>query len=307
MSGWDTTPAPAADGGFQADNSFKAVTGTKDGKDFRFAVENISRHADGEVGEAPHDGGCRNCGDPSHFGRDCPTKPDQGCFNCGEAGHMKSECTNERVEREFTGTCLACGLAGHRRAECSDAPAQTCNICKQLDHKASECTVSRMTAYIDSLNIEELPPDVAWKALEAADQDRDVDDIKRAILAYAKVVPNITFEEFEKVFRSSGFNTYIIAKQQAVADTHTIVQFQGVTDQEFVWSIQFSPDPRRKMSVGGWPATLEINLERLKKTGIAMDRMVPKCSNCEQLGHNSRGCPEEKREVQKNRISCANW
>ncbi|KAK0774305.1 hypothetical protein LTR91_003704 [Friedmanniomyces endolithicus] len=273
MSGWDIAPAPAADEGFQADNRSetkrsRADTGNDGGNTFTFAEENVSRHANGNADGAPHDGGCRNCGDPAHFVRDCPTKPPMACYNCGEQDHMSAECTKERVERE----CYGCHKTGHLRSECPDQPAKTCNICKG-DHIAAECTVSRMTAYIDGLGIPDMPADDAWKMLEAADADKDVDDIRTAMLAYAKAHPAVTFEELESVFRGSEFNTHLIAKQQEVADTHTIVNVQGQIDQEFVVSIQFSAEPRRKAFAEGWPETPEINMERLTKAGITMDRM----------------------------------
>lgn len=75
-------------------------------------------------------------------------------------------------------------------------------------------------------------------------------------------------------------NTYLIAKQQEVSDTHTIVNLQGKQDQEYVISIQFSDKPRRPKFAEGWPSSPEENMERLAAAGIPMDRMVPKCSNC---------------------------
>jgi len=51
----------------------------------------------------------------SHSKQSCPEPPKpRPCFNCGEEGHSKAECTNERVEREFTGTCRLCEQVGHR-------------------------------------------------------------------------------------------------------------------------------------------------------------------------------------------------
>ena len=77
-------------------------------------------------------------------------------------------------------------------------------------------------------------------------------------------------------------NTYLIAKAQEVADTHTIVNLQGKIDQEYVVSIQFSPEPRRLKFREGWPETPEENLTRLATSGFVMDRMVPKCGNCDR-------------------------
>jgi len=77
-------------------------------------------------------------------------------------------------------------------------------------------------------------------------------------------------------------NTHLIAKQQEVSDTHTIVNLQGQQDQEYVVSIQFSAKPRRAKFAEGWPESPEDNTTRLAKAGLPMDRLVPKCSNCDR-------------------------
>ena len=61
--------------------------------------------------------------------------------------------------------------------------------------------MSRMTAYFADQKIEDLPADKAWKMLEVADKEQDLDDIKMAMLAYAKAYPEVTFEDLEQVFR----------------------------------------------------------------------------------------------------------
>ena len=48
----------------------------------------------------------------------------------------------------------------------------------------------------------------------------------------------MTFEELEGVFRDADMNTYLIAKQQEVSDTHTIVNLQGKIDKQYVVSFQ---------------------------------------------------------------------
>lgn len=101
-------------------------------------------------------------------------------------------------------------------------------------------------------------------------------------------------------------NTHLIAKQQEIADTHTITNLQGKIDQTYSVSVQFTAKPRRAKFAEGWPPTPEENLERLDQAGFIMDRMVQKCTNCNQLGHGSRACPEEKEGKAKTVISCAN-
>ena len=77
-------------------------------------------------------------------------------------------------------------------------------------------------------------------------------------------------------------NTHLIAKQQEVADTHTIVNLQGAIDQKYAVSIQFTAKPRRAKFAEGWPESPEDNLARLSEAGFIMDRMVPKCTNCDR-------------------------
>lgn len=144
--------------------------------------------------------------------------------------------------------------------------------------------------------------DDAWGAVERADKEKDVDDIKeasyspqsqpsrryclltrltsQAILTYAKAYPDLSFEELDAVFREANMNTYLIAKEQAVSDTHTIVNLQGKIDMKYAVSIQFSDKPRRAAFAEGWPKTKEENIERLAEAGFILDRMVQKCSNC---------------------------
>lgn len=118
-------------------------------------------------------------------------------------------------------------------------------------------------------------------------------------------------------------NTYIIAKKQEIPDTYTIVNLQGKQDQEFVVSIQFTNKPRRAKFAEGWPKDAEDNKARLETAGLPMDRMVPKCSNCNrefavsefdmirtdfvaEMGHGSKQCSEEKAERASTAIMCAN-
>lgn len=137
------------------------------------------------------------------------------------------------------------------------------------------------------------------------------------------VSSSVTFVNLEEAFREAEMNTYLIAKQQETSDTHTIVNLQGTIDQSYVVSIQFSAKPRRAKSQGSWPETPQENIARLAEAGWPMDRMVPKCSNCEgklrhwsccmpvlnlsiELGHSAKQCPQEKLERKKTVITCAN-
>ena len=55
-----------------------------------------------------------------------------------------------------------------------------------------------------------------------------------------------------------------------------------------------------------WPQDVEDNFKRLADAGLPMDRGIDKCHNCDQLGHTTRNCKEEKRMLEGRAVvSCA--
>lgn len=74
--------------------------------------------------------------------------------------------------------------------------------------------------------------------------------------------------------------THLIAKEQEISDTHTIVNLQGKTDQKYIVSIQFGAKPRRAAFAEGWPKTPEENIARLAEAGFPLDGLQSKCTNC---------------------------
>ena len=116
-------------------------------------VKEIKMHLQATVSANRHAGkeqGCYQCGDVSHFKRDCPrlaksiqqgeqdtagaTSTRQGesqpqCVGCGGKGHWLSECwrtpgtmggagRRRAVRTEPNAQCLGCGRQGHWMAEC---------------------------------------------------------------------------------------------------------------------------------------------------------------------------------------------
>lgn len=214
---------------------------------------------------------------------------------------MKFECPNPRIERAFEGECRVCGGEGHRASECSD--------------------IKRV--YEDSIPI--LAPEQGWQMLLQADKARDMVLIKhvssssarrhadhpclhleQALSVYTRAMPSLTFADMEKELRSAGLNVHIIAKEQTLSDTVTVIDLQGVKDRKYVVSLQYSYKPTRPKFAAGWPSSPEENLQRLGNAGYIRDRMVMKCRNCDAIGHTSKGCPEEKKDVAKPELMCGN-
>lgn len=141
----------------------------------------------------------------------------------------------------------------------------------------------------------------------AADTTGEIEDFKQALWSYTKAAPGVTLAELEKSFRELKLQTHLVAKEaEKPSDVHTIVNLQGQPDQKFIISFQHSLKPKRAKFATGYPETEDENFERLQSAGFVMDRMVDKCFNCQEVGHNSRSCPEEKREIEKPEIKCNN-
>ena len=68
----------------------------------------------------------------------------------------------------------------------------------------------------------------AWEALQKADEEKDLDDVKMAIRVYSKAVPETTWEQLERAFRTNQFNTYLIAQEKVeMMSTYTLIDLQG--------------------------------------------------------------------------------
>jgi hypothetical protein len=161
-------------------------------------------------------------------------------------------------------------------------------------HTALECKNPRK---IDRSNIPDVPGEVSWAELKVAAKERDLDDIKEAVLKFIKATPDVTYVQLEKAFRNQNINVYLIAIEKELALTYTNMDIQGNMDKKYSVSWRLSPNHQRPKEKDLWPATPEENLARLADAGEPIDRGLPKCNNCDKLGHTSKGCPEEKQEV----------
>ncbi|TKX20844.1 putative nucleic acid binding protein 22 [Elsinoe australis] len=295
---WDT-PTPAGDWGAEpTDSGFNSGhenngSGGEDG--FQIDKDHVSKHQ----------GGCFNCGQEGHNKADCPEPPKNGgeCYNCGEMGHNKADCPNPRVERAFTGTCNECGEEGHRASQCPQRPPPTCRVCRQEGHLAAQC---ENPVAIYETNIPLLPPDEAWSLLTAADNSKESISFRFALNCYTRAMPDLTFVDMERELRAAGFYFHLVAKEQPIADTKTICNLQGKRDCTYVVSFQAGYKPTRPKFASGWPTSAEDNMTRLADAGYVMDRGIPKCGNCDELGHITKSCPNERVEREKMEIKCFN-
>lgn len=166
--------------------------------------------------------------------------------------------------------------------------------CLSVDHRISDCTKPR------KISRDEFPsktPQEAWNDLKEAIADRDADDIRTAIQVYVKALPETTFVELEESFRAQNLGLYLIALQKEnMSITLTNMDLQGNLDKTYTVSYRFQSNPSRPREREGWPETPEVNMERLKDAGDAVPRGLPKCTNCNELGHIRKSCPEELRE-----------
>ncbi|KAI9643994.1 hypothetical protein NHQ30_007346 [Ciborinia camelliae] len=260
--------------------------------------------AGGGGGGGGFSGGCFNCGEEGHGKAECPNPPKaRPCFNCGEEGHTKAECTNPAVAREFTGTCRICEQQGHRASDCPSAPPKLCNNCKEEGHSILECKNPRK---IERNDIEDVAAEVAWENLVKQSEEGDFDDMKDEAMKYIKASPDATYPQLEKAFRNQNIPIYLIAMEKELTQTFTNMDLQGNLDRKYSVSWRKSSKHSRPKEKENWPATPEENLERLADAGEPVDRGVPLCSRCSELGHISKHCTEEAGESERVQVQCFN-
>ncbi|KAL3425838.1 zinc knuckle [Phlyctema vagabunda] len=183
------------------------------------------------------------------------------------------------------GACFNCGEEG--------APPKLCNNCGEAGHGITDCQNPRK---IDRSNIADVKAEEAWDALKVASDARDLDDIKTAAFQYIKATPDATYPQLEKAFRGQGLSIYLIAVERGLTMTYTNMDLQGNLGKKYTVTWRLSPNPKRPKEREGWPTSPEENMVRLDDAGEAVEKGVPKCSNCNELGHTFKSCPEEKQE-----------
>ncbi|KAI1107065.1 hypothetical protein F4804DRAFT_240043 [Jackrogersella minutella] len=169
---------------------------------------------------------------------------------------------------------------------------------------AATCNNARM---IDRSRFREVTAEAAWKKITEAAKTKDMEDVKEGVQEYVKSVPNTTYPSLEEAFRAQGVAVYLVALENpSLMSTHTHMDLQGNLGKKYRVHYRFTDKPLRPRENRMWPKSHEENLQRLLDAGETVDRGLPKCSNCGELGHISKRCSQEKTEKEHLAITCFN-
>lgn len=136
-----------------------------------------------------------------------------------------------------------------------------------------------------------------------------MDDAKEAIEEYVKALGGeVTYRQIQERLMEENVKVWLICTERDLIDTFTNMDLQGKIDKKYSISVRFSDKPERPREVDVWPNGDGEILTRLDDAGMVVDRGVPKCYNCGELGHTSKGCTQDRveRESGKPKISCYN-
>ncbi|KAK4219733.1 hypothetical protein QBC37DRAFT_409635 [Rhypophila decipiens] len=199
-------------------------------------------------------------------------------------------------------TCKECDSPDHLVKDC---PERVCKNCGEKGHTVTACESAR---FVDRSEYADMSPEDAWKLLLKAVNEREVDDVKVAIQTYVKAAPETTYQELEKKLRAEDVKLWLIAIEKAgLASTMTNMDLQGNMEKKHTVTYRFQWNPPRPRDRELWPADVDENIERLADAGEVVPRGLPKCSNCSEIGHISKSCPQEKMEADTVRtIMCYN-
>ncbi|KAF7543252.1 hypothetical protein G7Z17_g10889 [Cylindrodendrum hubeiense] len=194
--------------------------------------------------------------------------------------------------------CFGCGEAG---AECPNAQEMTCRFW----HMRKNCENARK---INRDHVATVTPDEAWTKLKQAVSERDVDDAKEAVQEYIKALDgNVTYRELQEALIEQGISLWLIATEKPLISIFTNMNLQGAMGKKYTVSYRFSEKPDRPREIDGWPQDRAEILSRLDDAGDVVDKGVPLCFNCKELGHSSKYCEQEKVErTDAPKISCYN-
>lgn len=210
--------------------------------------------------------------------KDCPTKPPMLCENCGEEGIITPSNIKMPEARTYR------NISGHMKRNCGN-PRK-----------------------INRQYVADTTPEAAWDKLKQAVSERDMDDAKEAVQEYVKAVGgSVTYRELQESLIHQNINLWLIANERTLVSVFTNMDLQGNMGKKYTVSYRFSDKPERPREIDGWPKSQEEILARLDDAGDVVDSGIPKCRNCEEMGHTTKTCTQERVERDdKPKLSCYN-
>jgi hypothetical protein len=182
--------------------------------------------------------------------------------------------------------------------------ARVANFSWNTGHTVSQCKSARK---VDRSHLPDMNTEEAWAVIKRAARQRDIDDVKEAIQIYVKSSAETTYAELERAFRDQDVPVWLIAIEKALAATFTNMDLQGNLGKKFTVTYRFQWNPPRPRDRELWPKDVDENIERLKDAGEVVYGGLPKCSNCDEIGHIAKSCPQEKMERENtHEIICFN-
>jgi len=157
----------------------------------------------------------------------------------------------------------------------------------------SKCEGARK---IDRSGLPDMTTEEAWALIKRAAREREIDDVKYGIQIYVKSSPETTFAELERAFRDQDVPVWLIGIEKVLAPTFTNMDLQGHLGKKFTVTYRFQWNPPRPRDREVWPKDVAENLERLNDAGEVVYGGLPRCRNCDEVGHISKSCPQEKIE-----------
>jgi hypothetical protein len=160
---------------------------------------------------------------------------------------------------------------------------------------------------VDREHIPVMSTEEAWTAIKRAVKERDIDNAKEAIQAYVKSSPEATYAELERAFRAQDVGIWLIAIEKPLASTFTNMDLQGNLGKKYTVTYRFQWNPPRPRDRDVWPKDVDENIERLGDAGEVVYGGLPKCRNCDEIGHIAKSCPQDQLEKPSTfEITCFN-